>query len=155
MQESLKNASLLCLILLKMKLVTFMSTGLFMLFSAFVLKKDSQQQTPFYETKWHLKKIYTKKGVEEIRTNAFIKFYQQKQSAGGNGSCNTFGSSISINGNKISFKDIFSTKMYCEDVQLTEDKFFQQLNKVNRFEIKGNTLLLLRDDEVLLEFQSE
>ena len=132
-----------------------MSTGLFMLLSAFIMKKDSLQQHSLYETKWSLKKIYNKQGAEEVNTKAFIKFNQQKRSAGGNGSCNTFGSSLSVNGDKISLKDIFSTKMFYEGVQQIEDKFFQQLNKINRFEIKDKTLLLLRDDEVLLEFQSE
>jgi len=132
-----------------------MSTGLFMLLSAFIMKKDNWQHQSLYETKWSLKKISTKQGVEEVNTKAFIKFNQQKRSAGGNGSCNTFGSSLTVNGDKISFKDIFSTKMYCDGVQQIEDKFFQQLNKINRFEIKDKTLLLLRDDEVLLEFQSE
>ncbi len=139
----------------KMKLITYMSTGLFMLLSALIMKKDNWQHQSLYETKWSLKKIYTKRGTEEVNTKAFIKFNQQRQSAGGNGSCNTFGSSLTVNGDKISFKDIFSTKMYCEGVQQTEDKFFQQLNKINRFEIKDKTLLLLRDDEVLLEFLSE
>ena len=139
----------------KMKLITYMSTGLFMLLSALIMKKDNWQHQSLYETKWSLKKIYSKRGTEEVNTKAFIKFNQQRQSAGGNGSCNTFGSSLTVNGDKISFKDIFSTKMYCEGVQQTEDKFFQQLNKINRFEIKDKTLLLLRDDEVLLEFQSE
>lgn len=139
----------------KMKLITYMSTGLFMLLSALIMKKDNWQHQSLYETKWSLKKIYSKRGTEEVNTKAFIKFNQQRQSAGGNGSCNTFGSSLTVNGDKISFKDIFSTKMYCEGVQQTEDKFFQQLNKINRFEIKDKTLLLLRDDEVLLEFLSE
>jgi heat shock protein HslJ len=132
-----------------------MSTGLFMLLSAFIMKKDSSQHQSLYETKWFLKKIHTKQGTEEVNTKAFIKFNQQKRSAGGNGSCNTFGSSLTVNGDRISFKDIFSTKMYCDGVQQTEDKFFQQLNKINRFELRDKNLLLLRDDDVLLEFQSE
>lgn len=138
-----------------MKLATFMGTGLFMLLSAFIMKKDSHQQPSLYETKWMLKKIYTTNQTEEVTTKAFIKFNQQQQSSGGNGSCNTFGSSFTLSGDKISFKDIFSTKMYCDGVQQTEDKFFQQLNKINRFEIKGNSLLLFRDNDPLLEFHSE
>jgi heat shock protein HslJ len=137
-----------------MKLVTFMGTGLFMILSAFIMKKDSHQQPSLYETKWMLKKIYTTNQTEEVITKTFIKFNQQQQSAGGNGSCNTFGSSFTLSGDKISFKDIFSTKMYCDGVQQTEDKFFQQLNRVTGFKIKGKTLWLLRDNDVLLEFQS-
>ena len=68
-----------------MKLITYMSTGLFMLLSAFIMKKDNGQQQSLYETKWSLKKIHTKQGTEEVNTKAFIKFNQQKQSAGGNG----------------------------------------------------------------------
>lgn len=135
-----------------MKLITYMSTGLLMFLSAFIMKKEHLPEQSLYETKWSLKKIHTKQGPEEVNTKAFIKLNQQKQSAGGNGSCNTFGSSITVSGNKISFKNIFSTKMYCDGVQQVEDKFFQQLNKINRFKIKDKTLWLLRDDEVLLEF---
>jgi heat shock protein HslJ len=138
-----------------MKLATFMGTGLFMLLSAFIMKKDNHQQPSLYETKWMLKKIYTTNQTEEVTTKAFIKFNQQQQSAGGNGSCNTFGSSFTLSGDKISFKDIFSTKMYCDGVQQTEDKFFQQLKRVSRFEIKNKTLLLLIDKDVLLELESE
>jgi len=45
--------------------------------------------------------------------------------------------------------------MFCEETQQVEDAFFKQLEKVNRFEIKGKTLMLYRDKELLLEFVSE
>ncbi|HNU15293.1 MAG TPA: hypothetical protein PKI55_12620, partial [Chitinophagaceae bacterium] len=63
-----------------MKLITYMSTGLFMLLSAFIMKKDNWQHQSLYENKWSLKKIYTKRGTEEVNTKAFIKFNQQRQS---------------------------------------------------------------------------
>jgi len=40
-------------------------------------------------------------------------------------------------------------------MQETEDAFFKQLEKVNRFEIKGKALQLYKDKELLLEFESE
>lgn len=83
--------------------------------------------TSLYETKWLLKKIYTDAGIQEVQTKAFIKFDEVKKSAGGNGSCNNFGSSTTISGNDVTFKNIFSTKMYCQDVQKTEDTFLKQL----------------------------
>ena len=140
-----------------MRLITFISAGAFILFSAFIMKKENQTQTPssLYETKWSLKKMHTDSGIEEVNTKAFIKFDEAKQSAGGNGSCNSFGSNTSIEKNKISFKNIFSTKMYCVDVQQTEDKHFSLLGKVNRFEVKDNLLTLYLDKEVLLEFAAE
>ena len=139
-----------------MKLITFVSAGTFIFFSAFVMRKEATRQTSsLYDTKWELKKINTADSVDAVINKAFIKFNQEKKSAGGNGGCNVFGSSITVSGNTISFKDIFSTKMYCEGVQQTEDAFFKQLGEVNRFEIKNKALLLYKDKEVLLEFESE
>lgn len=139
-----------------MKLITCISAGAFILFSTFVMKKEADKQlSSLYDTKWKLKKIHNAGTAEAVTNRAFIKFNQSTKSAGGNGGCNAFGSSITVSGNSISFKDIFSTKMYCEGVQQTEDIFFKQLQKVNRFVIKDKTLLLYRDKDVLLELESE
>jgi len=138
-----------------MKLTAFISAASFIFLSAFIMKKQNAEQQSLYNTKWMLKKIHIGKSSEEVNTNAFIQFHKEKNSAGGNGSCNSFGSSIAINGNKISFKDIFSTKMYCEGVQGTEDAFFKQLATVNRFEITGKELKLYHNKEVVLEFAGE
>ena len=145
-----------------MKLISFISAGAFILFSAFVMKKpayrsgrENKPQQTLYDTKWTLKKIHNDGSVEAVTGKAFIKFNQSTKSASGNGGCNAFGSSITVSGNTVGLKDIFSTKMYCEGVQQTEDTFFKHLEKVNRFEIKDKTLLLYKDKEVLLEFESE
>lgn len=99
--------------------------------------------------------MHTDAGIEEVNTKAFIKFAEAKQSAGGNGSCNSFGSTTSIKENSISFKNIFSTKMYCSDVQQTENSYFNLLGKVNRFEITKETLKLYNEKDLLLEFKAE
>ena len=111
--------------------------------------------TPLYNTKWSLKKIYTGQAIQLVETKAFIRFDKEKGSAGGNGSCNSFGSNTTINGNEVSFKNIFSTKMYCEEVQQIENKYFKQLENANRFEIKDKTLFLYHDKDPLLEFSAE
>ena len=137
-----------------MKLGTFISAGAFILFSAFIMRKDDlRQPTSLYDSKWSLKKIHHKDSIEEVFTKAFIKFNREKKSAGGNGSCNSFGSTTAIDGKMISFSSIFSTKMFCEGVQQTEDSFFKLLAKVNRFEIKDKTLMLYLDKELLLVFE--
>lgn len=138
-----------------MKLLTFISTGAFILFTAFVMNEKQNDSPSLYNTKWLLKKIHTDTSTEDIFTNAFIKFNLQKKTAGGNGSCNTFGSNFINTDHQISITNIFSTKMYCEGVQQTEDSFFSQLKKVNRFEIKNKTLRLYFDEELLLEFEKE
>ncbi len=139
-----------------MKLITFFGIGIFIVLSACAMQKDvAQQQQSLYESKWNLKKIYKETGTEEVTTKAFIKFDKEKGSAGGNGSCNTFGSNAVVEENKVSFSNIFSTKMFCEVVQSTENAFLQHLAKVDRFEVKDKMLFLYHDKEVLLEFAAE
>ena len=118
-------------------------------------KEATKTTTPLFDTRWSLKKIYNDGKEEEVNTKAFIRFDKEKGSAGGNGSCNSFGSSASVNGNEVSFKNIFSTKMYCEQVQQIENKYLRQLQNANRFEIKEKALTLYRDKEKLLEFLAE
>lgn len=108
--------------------------------------------TSLYDIKWSLKKIYESGKQEDVNTRAFIRFDKEKGSAGGNGSCNSFGSTTTVEGNKVSFKNIFSTKMYCEQVQQIENNYLKQLENANRFEIKEKALILYRDKEKLLEF---
>jgi heat shock protein HslJ len=139
-----------------MKLITFISAGAFIVLSACAMQNGTAAQlNDLYANKWLLKKIHTETGMEAVSTKAFIKFDKEKGSAGGNGSCNNFGSNAAVNNNEVSFTNIFSTKMYCESVQKTEDAFLKQLALVNRFEIKDKILLLYRGTEVLLEFQAE
>lgn len=123
--------------------------------SCSVSKKVNMPGKPLYETIWALQKIYTDAGIEEVQTKAFIKFDEQKKNAGGNGSCNSFGSTTTIHNNEIGFKDIFSTKMYCQEVQKIEDSFFKKLEMVDRFEITGNSLLLYQGEKMVLEFASK
>ena len=115
-------------------------------------KETMEQSIPLYNTKWSLKKVYIDSKEETVNTKAFIRFDKEKGSAGGNGSCNSFGSTATINGNEVSFKNIFSTKMYCEQVQQIENKFLGSLEKVNRYEIKDKSLFLYSDKDLLLEF---
>lgn len=135
-----------------MKLYTFISAAALLFFSGFMMKK---QAAPLYDTKWSLKKIYTLQGTEQVNTKAFIKFNAANLSAGGNGSCNSFGGTLYVSNDSISITNIFSTKMYCDGVQQTEDSFFNQLEKATRYKIKEKTLLLYEGGTLLLEFMAE
>ena len=118
-------------------------------------KEAMQSSTALYNTKWSLIKIHGNGNEEIVNTKAFIRFDKEKGSAGGNSSCNNFGSSATISRNEVTFKNIFSTKMYCEQVQQFENKFLGRLEKVTRYEIKDKSLFLYKDKELLLQFASE
>ena len=104
--------------------------------------------------KWYLTTIYKTDGYTQVlMRKAFISFQTTNGKIGGNGSCNSFGGKLTVDGDKLSFANIFSTKMYCDDVQSIEDDFFRELQKVTRYEIKGKNLLLFNGDKLLLEFE--
>ena len=117
---------------------------------------NETKESSLYDTKWILVKIHQGLSTEEvIAGKAYINFNKEKNNAGGNGSCNMFGGTLAVDGDKISITQIIATKMYCEGVQQTENSFFIQLEKVNRYEIKNDKLFLYRDKELLLEFEKE
>ncbi|MBI3139749.1 MAG: META domain-containing protein [Sphingobacteriales bacterium] len=130
--------------------------ALLVLVTSFTIKQGPPAgSVSLYTTQWILKSIHGKDKVDYIYTRAFIKFDETKKRAGGNGSCNSFGSSLFILNDTIRISQLFSTKMYCEGVQEIEKSFFSQLGRANRFEINGKTLLLYLDKELLLEFAAE
>lgn len=138
-----------------MKLITLISAGLFIVLAALYLKKEKVTPPSLYESKWILQSMKTDSGTIRVNTKAFIRFDKELKSAGGNGSCNSFGSTTTIKGDSINFSDIFSTEMYCEEVQQTENTFFKQLGKANRFTIKNKTLFLYHINDLLMEFVAE
>jgi heat shock protein HslJ len=117
---------------------------------------NETKESSLYDTKWFLVKIHSGGATEEVtERKAYINFSKEKKNAGGNGSCNMFGGTLAVEGETMSITQIIATKMYCEGVQETENSFFIQLEKVNRFEIKNDNLFLYRDKEFLLEFEKE
>jgi heat shock protein HslJ len=143
---------------------TFIFTVLaVMILSSFSKKQESmnnyqtsgKQEITLDSTKWWLTKIYTTDSFTEVPTKkAFIRLNKADGKISGNGSCNSFGGKLTITGNNISLDNIFSTKMYCDDVQSIENEFFRQLEKVTRYENKGKRLLLLEGDNRVLEFEA-
>jgi heat shock protein HslJ len=135
---------------------TIIAAFTLILLAGFKSKQMDAQALPLYDTKWYLTSMQLADSLQDITLRkAFIKFNEEKKSVGGNGSCNSFGGSFTIVKDSLHIKNIFSTKMYCEAVQQTENSFFELLGKANRFEIKGNKLLLYVDRKLLLSFAGE
>jgi heat shock protein HslJ len=65
----------------------------------------------------------------------------------GNGSCNRFAGSVEINGRKIKFGPMASTRMACGDEALTaqEAQFLKFLSAADRFEMRDPFLLLFAE----------
>jgi heat shock protein HslJ len=116
-------------------------------------KKANGTSHSLTNTKWVLTNFTDNgKNTKVENTRAFIRFDESKQSVGGNGSCNTFGGSYTLTGNSLTVSKVFSTKMFCQDVQKIEDSFLRLLENASRYEIKGNTLTLYNNQGAILQF---
>lgn len=106
-------------------------------------------------TKWRLTRICNTDSVEQVPgTKAFIYFNTGEGRINGNGGCNSFGGKLSVEGNSLKLGNIFSTKMYCNEVQAIENEFFSRLQKVTGYTISEKKLILFNGDDAVLEFEA-
>jgi heat shock protein HslJ len=78
------------------------------------------------------------------------------QRVSGNGGCNSFGGKFSLQENNgISFSQVFSTQMACDNLA-TEAAFFKALNAANEYRVLNDTLWLKKkgDSGELAKFVS-
>lgn len=107
-------------------------------------------------TEWKLIALRDTDHLDTIGSSrAFIRFDAEKGRVGGNGGCNSFGGSLKVKDNSIMIDRIFSTQMYCADVQSREDQFFRLLEKADHWYIADSRLELSKGDTVLLVFNKK
>lgn len=105
--------------------------------------------------KWILKRI----GDKEVSLGndvPFLNFDREKRSAGGNSGCNVFGGSYKVDGTSINFSQMIATMRACEadDRMAIERGFLDGLRNADRYEIKGDRLLIGTAGDTLLEFEA-
>jgi heat shock protein HslJ len=115
--------------------------------------KPVADQLNLEDKKWILQSI-ANSPIPKVEEEAFIVFDQVKGSAGGNTSCNVFGGNYETNGDKISVTQTIATMRACiEDERMNiERQFLDGLRTANRYEVRGDKLLLYHDRKLLLTF---
>jgi putative lipoprotein len=69
----------------------------------------------------------------------------------GNSGCNGLGGNYKVEGDQVTFDQIVSTLMACDDARMTQEGAFHQvLTDTATFKIEGNTLTLANNDFVLV-----
>ena len=77
--------------------------------------------------------------------------FNEDGSVAGNSGCNGFGGDYTVEGDQITFGQIASTLMACDDPRMTQEQAVHQvLTDTASFEIEGNTLTLTNNDRVLI-----
>lgn len=92
--------------------------------------------------------------LEQTRKPVTLDFGTDNK-IGGNAGCNHYGGSYSLQGEKISFSKIISTKMACLPGMKTENKFMEVLHNANEIAVSGDHLLLMQSGKSLAEFSRQ
>jgi len=83
-------------------------------------------------------------------TEAGLTFNEDGTVTGDSG-CNGLGGSYTVEGDQITFSEIVSTLMACDDPRMVQENAVQQvLNGAATFKIEGNTLTLTNSDMALV-----
>lgn len=128
-----------------MKNLIFIGLLLF-LFSSCNEKLDSAK---FTNTKWELTEL---PGLALPASAKATLNIADSLKLSGKSFCNNYGGKAEIADNKITVKNVFGTKMFCQETDAAERAYLHALNQVNNAKITENKLYLLNGDKTLLIF---
>lgn len=85
----------------------------------------------------------------------WLKLGKEGNTIEGNGGCNALMGSFNLDGDKISFPGLGSTKKFCAETMPTENAFMAALKRVDQFKLDGGTLQLLGAGSELATLKGE
>lgn len=128
----------------------YLLIAMLLLFSCSVTKTSSDY--PVLDgPKWVMTQMDGK--MSTLGDKVFLKFDDKEDKASGKAACNSFSCSYVAVRNTLLFEEVASTKMYCEGVMDTENKFISNLGKVKRYEVKNDMLYLYSSESLLMIFK--
>jgi len=77
-----------------------------------------------------------------------VEINLKEEKLAGNTSCNNMNGKVTVEGSKITFSDIVTTKMFC--MESIEQEFLIALGKVNNYKTEKMRLFLFEDDTELM-----
>lgn len=131
----------------------FLNTSVFFLLLAIGCSSNKESVNNLLHDIWVLESV---KGepyslAENQNLHPTIEIYLAEERFSGNTGCNNMNGTLTVDGSKITFTNIITTKMFCNDVD--ETGFLSSLEKVNRYKIEKMRLYLYEDDSELMIFQ--
>lgn len=105
-------------------------------------------------TRWYLTEIEGDREIVILNEKApFLELDLKSLKAGGNATCNNYFSSYTIDGNNLSFGEIATTKMACQEDTDQEHRYLQALSRIDSYEIRDKNLYLIENGTVILIFE--
>ena len=106
-------------------------------------------EDPLANTQWVLESFGPAEAVEPVIEGITIRLeFGDDNLAGGTGGCNAYGAPYEVRENLLSFGEITSTLIACEDegVMQQEQRYFQALGAAGEFELAEDRLKIWYDD---------
>jgi heat shock protein HslJ len=99
---------------------------------------------PLWGSEWRLQSMG---GQAALPQPAATLAFPQTGQVAGHGSCNRFFGSVEVNADRLTFGPLASTKMACMGGSgELESRYLGALQKAQRYEVKGDTLLIHTQD---------
>ncbi|MDQ0640799.1 heat shock protein HslJ [Pedobacter sp. W3I1] len=111
--------------------------------------KEKLDPASFTNTKWELTEL---PGLTLPTAAKATLNFADSLKISGKSFCNNYGGQGEIAANKITVKNVFGTKMFCQETDAAERAYLHALNQVNSAKITDNKLYLLNGDKTLLVF---
>ncbi|WP_145856320.1 META domain-containing protein [Pedobacter suwonensis] len=111
--------------------------------------KEKLDPAKFTNTKWEL--ISLPGLTLPSNAKATLNFADSLKFSG-KSFCNSYGGQGEITDHKINVKNVFSTKMFCQETEAAERAYLHALNQVNNAKIADDKLQLLNGDKTLMVF---
>jgi heat shock protein HslJ len=97
---------------------------------------------PLFETHWKLVELMGHKIHDSsIKKEMYLVLKKAETRVDGNGGCNAFSSTFTLQNNRITFGPLVSTKMFCQGIE-AENEFFKALSSADHYYLKADTLSL-------------
>ncbi|KQN32594.1 hypothetical protein ASE92_18550 [Pedobacter sp. Leaf41] len=106
-------------------------------------------QNKLTQTKWELTEL---PGLTLPTTTKATLNFGDSLKVTGKSFCNNYGGKAEVVDNKIMLKNLFSTKMFCQETDAAERAYLQAINQVNAAKIENNQLTLSNGTQKLLVF---
>ncbi|MEE3715183.1 META domain-containing protein [Tumidithrix elongata RA019] len=88
-------------------------------------------------------------------SDAYIELDRELRRFSGSGGCNRIAGSVKVEGSKLKFSQIISTKMACLNENNVEPTFLKLLETTTRFEVETDKLRLYSGDRLILVFSRQ
>lgn len=142
---------------MKKVFVALCMTGLVAAVTSCKTSNNAATSTSELNGEWKITEVNGQNITKTKNPNeAFIGFDVAKKSMYGSTSCNLFFGELNADANKgtISFGNVGSTRMMCEDIK-TEEEVLKAVNETKSYELKGSKKLTLKsaDGKVLMTLQ--